>query len=51
MIAFGYMFARTYTDDSGMNNQYYSRPDLKPKAAMVKEGTGYDPVVYKQMMQ
>ena len=51
MIVAGYIFARTYTDDSPMKNEYYTRPDLKQKAAMVKEGTSYDPVVYKQMLQ
>ena len=46
----GSMVANKYTDDSNIKNQYYTRPDLKPKAAMVKEGTDYDPVVYKQML-
>lgn len=47
----GTLFARYFTDDSALKNQWYSRPDLKPKAAMVKEDTSYDPVVYKQMLQ
>lgn len=51
MMIAGTCFARQYTDDSGLKNQYYTRPDLKPKAAMVKEGTDYDPVVYQQMLQ
>ena len=50
MFISGFTFARLYTDDSPMKNQYYTRPDLKPKAAMVKESTEYDPVVYQQML-
>lgn len=51
MMVVGATYANKYTDDSNMKNQYYTRPDLKQKAAMVKEGTDYDPVVYQQMLQ
>ena len=35
--ALGYMFARYFTDVKGKaNNEWFSRPDLKPYAAMVK---------------
>lgn len=51
MMVGGAAMANAYTDDSALKNQYYTRPDLKPKAAMVKEGTTYDPVVYQQMLQ
>lgn len=42
----GCCVANKFTDDSALKNQYYTRPDLKPKAAMVKQPTDYDPVVY-----
>ena len=51
MIVAGTCCARTFTDDSPLKNQYYTRPDLKPKAAMVKESHDYDPVAYKQLLQ
>lgn len=50
MVA-GCIVANKFTDDSALSNQYYTRPDLKPKAAMVKESTDYDSVAYQQMLQ
>jgi hypothetical protein len=47
----GYTFARYATDDSRLKNQYYTRPDLKPKAAMVNESTDYDPIAYQQLLE
>jgi hypothetical protein len=49
MVA-GCVVANKFTDDSALYNQYYTRPDLKPKAAMVKESTDYDSVAYQQML-
>ena len=52
MFICGTIFARYYTDDSMLNNTWYTRPDLKPKMAMVdiKDQTDYDPVAYEQLL-
>ena len=48
----GYCFANKMTDDSKIQNHLYDRPDLKPKAAMVKDTSMYyDDEVYNQMIQ
>ena len=45
-----YCFANYMTDDNKMHNEWYSRPDFKPKAAMVSDSSAmYDDQVYKQM--
>ena len=47
----GVLFARTFTDDTALKNPWYTRPDLKPKAAMVENDASYDDVVLKQLEQ
>jgi len=39
-LASAFAFART--DDSILRNEFYTRPDLKPFPAMVKESHDYD---------
>jgi len=51
MFLAGFVFARKMTDTTPLNNRWYTRPDLKPKAAMVKDNTAYDDVAYKQMLE
>lgn len=46
----GFFFAKYMTDDSGLKNNWYTRPDLKPKAAMVHENFTYDETALKQLM-
>jgi len=36
MFLCGTLAARYFTDDSMLNNDWYTRPDLKPKMAMVR---------------
>ena len=38
-------------DESRLKNSWYTRPDLKPKAAMVKNDPNFDEVAYEQMLQ
>jgi hypothetical protein len=38
MFVCGFAFAKYMTPWSTMQNGWYTRPDLKPKAAMIKEG-------------
>ena len=49
MCVTGTMFARQFTDNTGLKNEWYTRPDLKPKAAMVNDQTDYDPQALKQL--
>ena len=49
MCVTGTMFARQFTDNTGLKNEWYTRPDLKPKAAMVNDPTDYDPQALKQL--
>ena len=46
----GYTFARYMGNESTMANQWYTRPDLKQKAAMVKDDS-YDDAVYQQLLE
>lgn len=52
MIIGGTIAGRSMADMSKMENSWYTRPDLKPKAAMVDddEVTHYDNVAYKQLL-
>ena len=52
MMFCGWAFGRYMTDDSILSNRWYSRPDFKPKMAMVdlQDQTDYDPVAYEQVM-
>ena len=44
----GFMLARYKVSDAPLNDQYYTRPDFKPKAAMVKDQSMYyDEEVYQ----
>ena len=46
MMFSGYCLAHTMTDQGRLKNRDYSRPDFKPKAAMVKDDSMlYDPAV------
>lgn len=48
----GNLFAGYMTDSSRLSNEYYTRPDLKPKAAMVNDQSMlYEDAVLKQMYQ
>lgn len=47
----GFVLGRVMADDSILNNEYYTRPDLKPFPAMVKDPIGYDKDVYQQLLQ
>jgi hypothetical protein len=47
MVICGSLFARNLTDETPLNNGWYTRPDLKPKAAMVNNPTDYDTVAYQ----
>jgi hypothetical protein len=40
------------TDDSYLNNEFYTRPDFKPKMAMidVEDQTDYDPKAMEQLL-
>ncbi len=38
----GYMLAEYMSNREIMSNEWYTRPDLKPKAAMVHENLDYD---------
>jgi len=42
MLIGGFVLGRTMADDSALYNDWYTRPDLKPFAAMVKDSTDYD---------
>lgn len=50
-ILCGYTFATYVTDTTNMRDDWYTRPDFKPKPAMVKDNTSFDDVVYQQMLQ
>ena len=45
------MFARYFADETILNNETYTRPDLKPFPAMVKEPAEYDQDTYTQLLQ
>jgi hypothetical protein len=49
-IVGGYIFGRYMADESILNNETYTRPDLKPFPAMVKERTDYDSEVVQQLI-
>ena len=51
MIAGGMFVAYHMTDETPLSNEWYTRPDLKPKAAMVKEDSMYDPDAYQQLLE
>ena len=46
----GYAFAKYMGNENTMSNQWYTRPDLKQKAAMVKSDDVYDDAVYQQVL-
>ena len=47
----GNILARKMSNDNILRNKWYTRPDLKPKAAMVKDtDIFYDDVAYKQLI-
>lgn len=51
MFCGGFALARYMVDDSPLNDQYYTRPDFKPKAAMVNDHEmEYDSVAYQQLL-
>ena len=50
-VASGFLYARYMVNDLPLKNQFYTRPDLKPFPAMVKDDPTYDKVVYKQMLE
>jgi len=47
LIGAGALACHNYMPTYHLQNQYYTRPDLKPKAAMVKGQNDYDDVVYQ----
>lgn len=47
----GTIYAQYKTDDSILNDNWYTRPDFKQKAAMVKESFDYDDNVYQQLLE
>ena len=53
MALSGFLFAYYFTNDSQLNNTWYTRPDIKPYMAMVRleDQTDYDPVAYKQLLE
>jgi hypothetical protein len=51
MVLGGFTFASYMADDSRLNNEWYTRPDLKPKAAMVKDDSMYDSEAYQQLLE
>ena len=51
MLVGGFIFAHIKTDWSVLHNEFYSRPDLKPYPAMVKEPTDYDANAYQQLLE
>ena len=47
----GNLFARIYTDETPLNNRWYTRPDLKPYPAMVKDSSEYYDNAYQQLLE
>ena len=48
----GGLFAKTFTDSNALKNPWYTRPDFKPKAAMVEDDDQtYDAIALKQLQQ
>lgn len=50
-VTCGFIFATWVTDSSNLADDWYTRPDFKQKAAMVKEPTHIDDAAYQQMLQ
>jgi len=52
MFIGGFTLARYMVDDAPLNDQFYTRPDFKPKAAMVNDTSMYyDDEAYQQLLQ
>ena len=51
LIIGGTFVAQSWHTRHYMRNDFYSRPDLKPKAAMVKSQNMYDEVAYQQLLE
>ena len=51
MFVCGNVLARHMANWEGLKNSWYTRPDFKPKAAMVSETTDYDSVALKQVLE
>jgi hypothetical protein len=47
----GNLLAGSMADSSKLSNEWYTRPDLKPKAAMVNDSHLYEDTVLKQMYE
>ena len=46
MFVTGTLMGRQFANDKALKNNFYNRPDFKPKAAMVMEQNAYDEVAY-----
>jgi hypothetical protein len=51
MFICGNVMAQYCADATPLKNDWYTRPDLKPKAAMVDDQTDYDDVAYQQLLR
>jgi len=51
LIVGGTLVAQSWHTRSYMRNDFYSRPDLKPKAAMVNSQNTYDEIAYQQVLE
>lgn len=47
----GFVLGRMMSDDAILKNETYTRPDLKPFPAMVREPSEYDNEAYQQMLE
>jgi len=50
-VSAGMLLGFYMADDSVLNNEYYTRPDLKPFPAMVDQPNDYDQEAYKQLLE